>query len=318
MKKTDVSTLIFSKRTIFSFIVSFTILFILIRNVDLDAVLDVAKNASLPLLTIAFILHYMSFLARGKRWNILLKVADISVNTLSVTKMVFLSWFVNSIVPAKLGDVYRSYLLKKSTDTPISASLGTIFIERIFDIAILLLLLTSSGLLIFKKNIPQQISEAMGVGYFLLLMVIIGLVFVWIFKDRFYDILPEKFHFHFRNLHTGVYISLSDKKTVFKTIILTFFVWGLEASRFMLVTKSLGVNLGFEIIIFVVLAASLLTAIPLTPAGLGAVEVSIVFLLEIFGTNVATGTSIALLDRLISYWSILITGTLVYIFDKKD
>jgi hypothetical protein len=129
-------------------------------------------------------------------------------------------------------------------------------VERIYDIAILLLLLTSSGLLIFKRNILQQISEV--------------------------------------------------------------FVWALEASRFMLVTKSLGVNLGFEIIIFVVLSASLLTAIPLTPAGLGAVEVSIVFLLGIFGTDVATGTSIALLDRLISYWSILITGALVHIFDKAE
>ncbi|ETA67438.1 hypothetical protein MettiDRAFT_0862 [Methanolobus tindarius DSM 2278] len=318
MKKTDISTLIFSKKTIFSFIVSFLILFILVKNVDSEAVLEVSKSASLSLLIMAFILHYISFLARGTRWNTLLKVAGISTKILSVTKMVFLSWFVNSIVPAKLGDIYRSYLLKKSTDTPISASLGTIFIERIFDIAILLLLLTSSGLVIFNRNIPQQISEAMGIGYFLLLIVIMGLIFVWIFKDRFYDILPEKFHFHFRNLHNGVYLSLSDKKTILRTITMTILIWALEASRFMLVTKSLGINLGFEIIIFVVLAASLLTAIPLTPAGLGAVEVSIVFLLGIFGTDVATGTSIALLDRLISYWSILITGALVYIFDKTE
>ncbi|MDK2940438.1 MAG: hypothetical protein PWQ51_2603 [Methanolobus sp.] len=318
MKKTDISTLILSKKTIFSFLISFLILFILIRNVDTAAVLEVSRTASLSLLTIAFILHYLSFLARGTRWKILLKIAGISANTLSVTKMVFLSWFVNSIVPAKLGDIYRSYLLKKSTDTPISASLGTIFVERIFDIAVLLLLLTSSGLLIFKRNIPQQISEAMGIGYFLLIIVILGLISTWTFKDRLFNILPEKFHFHFRNLHNGVYISLSDKKTIFKTILLTLFIWALEASRFMLVTKSLGVHLGFEIIIFVVLAASLLTAVPLTPAGLGAVEVSIVFLLDIFGTNAATGTSVALLDRLISYWSILVTGALVYIFDKTE
>jgi hypothetical protein len=48
-------------------------------------------------------------------------------------------------------------------------------VERIYDIAILLLLFTSSGLLIFKK-IPLQISEAMGIGYFLLLIVIMGLI----------------------------------------------------------------------------------------------------------------------------------------------
>nr|WP_321496395.1 lysylphosphatidylglycerol synthase transmembrane domain-containing protein [uncultured Methanolobus sp.] len=318
MKKTEISALVFSKKTIVSFLISFLILYILVKNVDAESVLNVSRTASLPLLITAFIVHYLSFLVRGTRWKTLLNIIGISSNTLKLTKMVFLSWFVNSIVPAKLGDIYRSYLLKKSTETPISASLGTIFVERIFDIAVLLLLLTSSGLLIFKNNIPQQISEAMGIGYLLLIIICIGLICSWLFRDRIFELIPEKIHFHTRNLHNGVYISLSSKSTVFKTILLTLVIWTLEASRFMLVTKSLGLHLGFELIIFVVLAASLLTAIPLTPAGLGAVEVSIVFLLGIFGVGTATGTSVALLDRLISYWSILVTGTAVYIFDKED
>jgi uncharacterized protein (TIRG00374 family) len=240
------------------------------------------------------------------------------INISDTTRMVFLSWFVNSIVPAKLGDVYRSYLLKKQSDSPISASLGTLFVERIFDIAILLLLLSTSGFNIFKNNMPSEISESIEIGYFLLIMVFFGIVLVWLFKEQLLEIIPDKFHFHFRNMHVGIYNSLSNRKIVFRVIVLTSLAWTLEASRFMLVTQSLGLNLSLEIILFVVLAASLLTAIPLTPAGLGAVEVSIVFILGIFGTDVATGTSVALLDRLISYWSILVTGSIAYILNEMN
>jgi uncharacterized protein (TIRG00374 family) len=66
-----------------------------------------------------------------------------------------------------------------------------------------------------------------------------------------------------------------------------------------------------------VLAASLLTAIPLTPAGLGAVEVSIVFILSIIGIDATLGTSLALLDRLISYWSMLVTGSIAYMLSDR-
>ena len=41
-----------------------------------------------------------------------------------------ISWFVNCVVPAKLGDVYRAYLLKINSDASLSRTFGTVFIER--------------------------------------------------------------------------------------------------------------------------------------------------------------------------------------------
>ena len=50
------------------------------------------------------------------------------------TEIIFVSWLVNSVVPAKLGDVYRAWLLKINFPVSLSATFGTIFIERIFDL----------------------------------------------------------------------------------------------------------------------------------------------------------------------------------------
>ncbi|WP_321419162.1 lysylphosphatidylglycerol synthase transmembrane domain-containing protein [uncultured Methanomethylovorans sp.] len=316
-EKPRISALLLSKKTVFSFMLSFSILYLLVRSIDINAVIEIAKKTNMFLYAIAFILHYLSIVVRGIRWNKLLQTINIQPGVAIATEMVFLSWFVNCIVPAKLGDVYRSYLLKKENNAPISASIGSIFIERVCDIAILLFLLTLSGLLIFRKNMPVQISEALEIGYILLATVVIGLVALWIFKDRLLVIVPDRFLFHFNNLHNGLYNSFSDGPTILLVITLTALAWAMEAARFFLVTRSLGLEIGFEIIIFIVLAASLLTAIPLTPAGLGAVEVSIVFILGIIGIDATLGTSLALLDRLISYWSMLVTGSIAYMLSDR-
>jgi len=309
--------ILLNKKTIISFIVSFAILYFLIKNIDINGVIAVSKNLDISIYVLAIVVHYSSFYVRGLRWKKLLNTIQIRASTPALTEMVFLSWFANSIVPAKIGDVYRSYLLKKYNSVPISTSLGTIVVERIFDIAVLLILLSVSGAILFKDKIPGQILQSLEVGYILLGLVMLGLVLLKVFKSQIIQIVPNKFVVIFENLHRSVYDSFSNTSTFVNVSILTIVSWFLESGRFLLVTRALGVDLDLPLIIFVVLAASLLTAIPLTPAGLGAVEVSIVGILAIMGIDTAVGTSIALLDRLISYWSILAVGAIVYAISDK-
>ena len=311
------SRILLNKKTIISFIVSFFILYLLIKNVDFNAVIAVSKNLNLPIYALAIAVNYSSFYVRGLRWKKLLNTINIRAGTSVLTEMVFLSWFANSIVPAKIGDIYRSYLLKKYNGAPISTSIGTIVVERVFDITVLLTLLSVSGAILFKDKMPEQIVQSLWIGYILLGFVILGLVLLKIFKSHVMQIVPKRFVVIFENLHMSVYDSFSNSKTFVNVSILTIVSWFLESGRFLLVTKALGVDLDLPVIIFVVLAASLLTAIPLTPAGLGAVEVSIVGILAITGVDTAVGTSIALLDRLISYWSVLAVGAVVYVISDK-
>ena len=50
------------------------------------------------------------------------------------TEIIFLSWLVNCLVPAKLGDLYRAYLLKINSTVSLSRTFGTVFIERVLDL----------------------------------------------------------------------------------------------------------------------------------------------------------------------------------------
>ena len=103
--------------------------------------------------------------------------------------------------------------------------------------------------------------------------------------------------------------------------VLTGLIWMTEALRLFFVIQALGfadVSLGLSGAVFVALIGSLLTAVPLSPAGLGIVEAGVVGVLTVaYGVPLAEATAIALLDRVISVFSIIVLGSIAYLVSRK-
>jgi uncharacterized protein (TIRG00374 family) len=60
-----------------------------------------------------------------------------------------------------------------------------------------------------------------------------------------------------------------------------------------------------------------LTTIPFTPAGLGFTEAGMVLILKQLGLDDNAAGAIALLNRVVNYWSIVVFGAILYIFSRK-
>ena len=102
--------------------------------------------------------------------------------------------------------------------------------------------------------------------------------------------------------------------------LITVLIWATEAGRLYLVVLALGfdLHLGISGGFFVALIASLLTAIPFTPAGLGAVEGALVFILTtLYGATATQAVAITLVDRAISVLSVIIFGSIAYVLSDK-
>ena len=91
-------------------------------------------GANPALVLVAFLVFYIGFPLRGLRWSILLRGTGFRIGVKDSTEIIYLSWLVNCVVPAKLGDLYRAYLLRINSDASLSRTFGTVFIERILDI----------------------------------------------------------------------------------------------------------------------------------------------------------------------------------------
>lgn len=328
----SLSARFFNLRTFLSFALGFAIIAFLFTRVQIDvgAILDRVRQSNPWLLGLAAVAFYATFPIRAVRWRRLLDNVEVSTHEEggrrmgipALSEIMFLAWFANCIVPAKLGDLYRAYLLKLNVGVSFSTTIGTILAERIIDVVVLFLLMLAATGLSFGRAIPGQVLVMMQLGLGLVVLVVIGLVSMRRLRPMIERVLPPRLHEQYARFEHG---TLNSFRGIPGLVAFTGVAWAGEVARLYLVTLSLGLaGIAQSVIIFVALAAALMTTLPLTPAGLGFAEGAIVgvFLLAANaglapGVDEHAAASIALLDRGISYWSLIAIGLVVYPLSRR-
>jgi uncharacterized protein (TIRG00374 family) len=281
--------------------------------------------AANPLLVLAaFAVYYLGFPVRGYRWALLLRGTGFYCPTKDATEIIFLSWLVNCVVPAKLGDVYRAYLLKINSNASLSRTFGTVFIERVLDLFAIVVLGLAAGFWSFRSGLPPAIQVVAALGIGVMVVLALGLLFLRNVGARLLAALPLPRKATILELYErfeeGVFGAIGMRMLP-RLLILTGIIWMSEGIRLWLVVQALGfpdVTLGISGAVFVALIGSLLTAVPLSPAGLGIVEAGIIGVLTVaYGVPLAEATAIALLDRAISVFSVIILGSIAYAISPK-
>ena len=309
-------------RTIISILVPIFILgaFVYLNGAQLARVPGLILAANGWLVLAAFLVFYAGFPLRGYRWAILLRGTGEIISTKDSSEIIFLSWLVNCVVPAKLGDVYRAYLLKiNSTAASLSRTFGTVFIERVLDLVAIALLGIAAGYWSFRDGLPQAIQVVMAIGLVVVAVLSVGLFTMRNFGRRIIvalRFLPHQVLELYDRFEEGVFGALAARQLPALGT-LTVLIWLTEGLRLYFVVQALGfadVELGLSGAIFVALIGSLLTAVPLSPAGLGIVEAGVVGVLTVaYGVPLPEATAIALLDRVISVFSVIVFGSIAYI-----
>ncbi|HUH17343.1 MAG TPA: lysylphosphatidylglycerol synthase transmembrane domain-containing protein [Methylomirabilota bacterium] len=276
-------------------------------------------QAEIGFLVLAFLAYYATFPVRGVRWRYVLARSGLPVRFRDATEILYLSWFVNCLVPAKLGDLYRAYLLRGNYGASVSRTVGTVFIERMADIIVIAGLALSAGFWSFRGRARPDIDAiflfGIGVAVALVLMVI-GLR---VYGARVGRWLPSRLGTLWERFQEGS-TGVLDVRSVPAILFLTVVIWALEGARLYFVIRALDlpdVGLAISASIFVALAAALLTAIPLTPAGFGFVEAGMVGLLGIYGVASEPAFAVALVDRAVSVGTVIVLGIPLYAFSRK-
>ena len=296
------------------------LLFRVILNVQFGQTFAYIGGANIWFLLIGLFAYYLTFPLRSLRWSLILRRVGTPVPYRDATEILFLSWFVNCVVPAKLGDLYRAYLLRGNFGASISRTVGTIFLERITDVVVIFGLALAAGYWSFRGRNRPEVDALFLAGFvfaFLLVLLIAALRFG---GRRLTRLLPERVADLYERFHEGSTGALKPG-TLLIVVFITGTVWMLEGVRVYFVIHALGLpelgTLRISASVFVALAASLLTAIPLTPAGIGFVQVGIVWALGIYGVSNEAGTAVAFTDFVLSTLSVIVLGGILYLFSTK-
>ncbi len=322
-------------RTLLSFGIAVAILVfaILKAGIKWDVTWHVLKTANPAFFLLAFASYYISFPIRTHRWRRLMHNANHGplqqkidhYPTWDLTEILYLSWFANVVIPAKLGDVYRAFLARRWIGVSLSRTVGTILAERILDLLVLFPLLLVGAFLTFQSTLftahDENIRLALLFGFVLAALAGVFLAVIWIAGDSVLRVLPHRLHDVYTHFRHGAVASFGKEAPAL--IGQTVVVWLLEGARLTFILAALGLlapgKIGLSAAIFLALGSSVLTTLPLTPGGLGVVESFIAAVLVVLSVHggASTGAAVAVLDRVISYLSIVVIGFLLYIFGSK-
>src|SRR5919199_1383023 len=316
---------IFSLRNIVSVFLTLGVLYLVCRQVlgfDWGDVWAGVRGASLGLFALAFAAFYCTFPVRALRWRALLGNVGYGhadrrpmPSSFGLTRIMYASWFANCVTVARLGDAYRGYLLKREADVSFAVTLGTVLAERLLDLVVMAAMMGVGVLIVFHGMLPTEAVQALAAGLTLSVVAVVGLLGMRRFRWAFERVLPKRLHAHYLRLEHGVIDSFRGKLSLL--VALSVAGWLLEGAALYGVAAAVGAPVAVAGALGVGLAASLLTVVPFTPAGLGVAEAGMIVMLGWLGLDAPTATAVTLLYRLINYWSIVVLGFLLYIFGRN-
>jgi len=302
---------LFGWREAISTLIPLVLIAVTARNVDWDEATRALGRSQAYYVLLALVVYYATFPLRAWRWSILLRTGGAHVYWADLVRILFLGWFVNCIVPAKLGDLYRSYLVKQRFGVSLSRTVGVVVAERLLDLLVVFVLLIVGGYVAFGRTILPDLRIVYLTGLALLVAILGALAGVYWVGPRIARFFPREVRRIGRLFREGVLHSFRALPVAGP---LTLIVWGCEALRLFFVLTALGLELPLSAVVFVAVATSLLTTVPLTPAGFGFVEIAMVYVLtEGFGLAQHDAVAVAVVDRAVSVLSLIVIGAIVYV-----
>ena len=304
---------LFSPPTVISLIAVISLVIFLALRLDIawSETWRVIRDINPFLYLLAVFIHYLTFLFRSARWRLLLINAahgqDATFTAPSLkysSSLILMSFFANAVTWFHMGDAFRAYAYAEDTRSSFPSSMGTVLADRAIDLIIIVgLMAVAAGVLYASGDVRPSVQFLLlGTGF--LAAFVVGLITMLLLQRWVAPRLPSPIGRVYGRFHTGTMGSFGRMHWVFSLSVLA---WLCAVGRLFFVLKALDTQVTAGLVIFVPLANVLLSAVPLTPGGLGIVETGITGLLQLQLT-IELALAVALVDRTISYLSIILTG----------
>ncbi len=277
--------------------------------VDFREVARHLLSADWRFVLLGLLAHYATYPVRGYRWKRCLSRSPVSAGTARFALVVFFYQFVNNLVPAKLGDFYGAHLAWINFGIARSAALGAGFFLRMIDAWVVLALALFGSWALFSSSFPAPVAWGIGGGVVLAITISAVLLTFALLNRSVPHWVPERGRQMIEAFHGGM---RPPRRETGRLIASTFVIWGLETLWIYLLLRGFGVEFGIPRTVFVAVLPLLATAFPLTPSGVGVVEVTLLGCLHLVGVPPPLAASITVLNRFIDYWLHVAMGFVIW------
>jgi glycosyltransferase 2 family protein len=291
-------------------IISIVFLYLALRGLHIDQVWGSLQTANYWWLIPGILVYFMGVWVRAWRWHYLLRPLK-SIPTKKMFPIVTIGYMGNNIYPARAGEVLRAVVLKNHEGVPISASLATIFIERVFDGVVMLgfvflnlpeltRLNSDSG---FIGNIRSL--SLWGAAAFIGVLVIFLLAAAFpaaserIFEKVFIRFIPMRFREKVMGV-TRRFLSGLESLRSPREALMVFFtsvvIWLFETAKYWFVMHAFPFQVSFFALMLMNGIVNLATTLPSAPGYVGTFDAPGIALLTAYGVpgEIAAGYTLVL------------------------
>lgn len=289
-------------------IISLLLLIYALRGLHLGELGAALANADYIWLLPGVAVYFLAVWARAWRWHHLLKPLK-PVATGRLFPTVCIGYFGNNILPARGGEVLRSVVLKRDEDIPISASLATVIIERVFDGVVML------GFVFV--NLPELAQLTQSSGFlgdirslaFIGAAVFIGALLVFLvmalqpersaalLERLFCRFLPGQINqkiIPITNRFLNGLASLRSPRMTLMVFLTSVVIWLLETAKYWFVMHAFPFEVSFFTLMLMNGIVNLATTIPSAPGYIGTFDAPGIAVLQAYGVDKAMAAAYTL------------------------
>jgi uncharacterized protein (TIRG00374 family) len=237
-----------------------------VRNANLGDVRDALTDARPWLVLGAVAMMGVVYGLQGTRWRVIAATPEVPRRRFA--EMVVAGVACNNVLPARLGDLFRARWLSRDAGISGGRALGTVIVDRGFDLATLVAMLLIS--VWFVGDAGWLLSIALG-GVVVIVVLAGALLFARLYtetRDRRRRTHRSRLRRIVRDLLEGL-SALPTGRRLVDASLLSLAAWAAWALAAWLVGRSLGIDLSPTDVVFTCAVMNLGVAIPSSPGFVG-------------------------------------------------
>jgi uncharacterized membrane protein YbhN (UPF0104 family) len=250
----------------------------------------------------AVALYAVATLMRAERWERILRRSDVRAKRADVYALVPVGYMGNNVLPARGGELLRTFLLGSRVTATKRTILGTILAERVLDAVALGVILVALAYDLLRK-LPRPHDAVLLGGGAALVVIALALVVAGLrYRERLIFVLRA-----LAPLAQPSRQLLSGYGAVLLAVSLA--IWLVEASVYIVVGHAAHIQLSLQDGLAVVAFTNVASLIPAAPGYLGTYDVAVVFAVRAVSTaSRAAALSYLLLLRFVLFIPITLVG----------
>jgi uncharacterized protein (TIRG00374 family) len=247
----------------------------------------------------AVVLDIVSYYAQGVRWRLLLAPLG-RITSLQTTQAIYVGLFTNEILPLRIGEVVRTYLVSRRLSTGFMTVVPSLLVERFFDGVWLAAGIATTALLV---ELPPSLTDAANILGIAVLMAAAVLTIV-VFRRSAIRHLSSQSVAGKQGIGTKIMAFFDKIGAGIRQIGFSRFFWGSFAVSSLIVVSQIlsfwfvmiayGIKISLWAGAAVLLIEHLGTTIPNAPSNIGTYQFFTVLGLSLFGIDKTTASGFSM------------------------